>query len=137
MCIIFSVYQIVYCLLFEKEKYVSLQDYVTVYDGYTTREPVILKFCGGGEPVPEAISSGPEILVEFTTSPYGTFLHPTPPHSLHGFQLEVQVRDYTLCKVHNYYHTTYLSFLIILFCIIVKYFRKIKKIISDKRINFR
>jgi len=67
-----------------------------VYDGYTTREPVILKFCGGGEPVPEAISSGPEILVEFTTSPYGTFLHPTPPHSLHGFQLEVQVREEAL-----------------------------------------
>ncbi|KZC14511.1 hypothetical protein WN55_06972, partial [Dufourea novaeangliae] len=41
-----------------------VQDYVTVYDGYT----------------------------KFTTSPYGTFLHPTPPHSLHGFQLEVQVR---------------------------------------------
>lgn len=65
---------------------------MTVYDGYTTRDPVILKFCGGGEPVPEATSSGTEILVEFTTSPYGTFLHPTPPHSLHGFQLEVQVR---------------------------------------------
>lgn len=63
-----------------------------MYDGYTTRDPVILKFCGGGEPVPEATSSGTEILVEFTTSPYGTFLHPTPPHSLHGFQLEVQVR---------------------------------------------
>ncbi|KAG7198767.1 hypothetical protein KM043_001754 [Ampulex compressa] len=69
-----------------------VQDYVTVYDGYTTRDPVILKFCGGGEPVPEATSSGSEILVEFTTSPYGTFLHPTPPHSLHGFQLEVQVK---------------------------------------------
>ncbi|XP_048507374.1 uncharacterized protein LOC105683642 isoform X2 [Athalia rosae] len=69
-----------------------VQDYVTVYDGYTTRDPVILKFCGGGEPVPEAISSGPELLVEFTTSPFGTFLHPTPPHSLHGFQLEVQVK---------------------------------------------
>lgn len=69
-----------------------VQDYVTVYDGYTTRDPVILKFCGGGEPVPEATSSGTEILVEFTTSPYGTFLHPTPPHSLHGFQLEVQVK---------------------------------------------
>lgn len=78
------------------------QDYVTVYDGYTTREPVILKFCGGGEPVPEAISSGPEILVEFTTSPYGTFLHPTPPHSLHGFQLEVQVRESSpSSKLHN------------------------------------
>ncbi|XP_044012328.1 uncharacterized protein LOC122855201 isoform X2 [Aphidius gifuensis] len=69
-----------------------IQDYVTVYDGYTTRDPVILKFCGGGEPVPEATSSGAEILVEFTTSPYGTFLHPTPLHSLHGFQLEVQVK---------------------------------------------
>ncbi|KAI4504001.1 hypothetical protein M0802_000472 [Mischocyttarus mexicanus] len=69
-----------------------IQDYVTVYDGYTTRDPVILKFCGGGEPVPEATSSGPEILVEFTTSPYGTFLHPTPQRSLHGFQLEVQVK---------------------------------------------
>ncbi|XP_023290102.1 uncharacterized protein LOC105700757 [Orussus abietinus] len=69
-----------------------VQDYVTVYDGYTTRDPVIVKFCGGGEPVPEAISSGPELLVEFTTSPFGTFLHPTPPHSLHGFQLEVQVK---------------------------------------------
>ncbi|KAL2729828.1 uncharacterized protein V1477_015639 [Vespula maculifrons] len=67
-----------------------IQDYVTVYDGYTTRDPVILKFCGGGEPVPEATSSGPEILVEFTTSPYGTFLHSTPQRSLHGFQLEVQ-----------------------------------------------
>ncbi|XP_035718354.1 uncharacterized protein LOC118440021 isoform X1 [Vespa mandarinia] len=69
-----------------------IQDYVTVYDGYTTRDPVILKFCGGGEPVPEATSSGPEILVEFTTSPYGTFLHSTPQRSLHGFQLEVQVK---------------------------------------------
>ncbi|CAL7941517.1 unnamed protein product [Xylocopa violacea] len=69
-----------------------VQDYVTVYDGYTTRDPVILRFCGGGEPVPEATSSGTEILVEFTTSPYGTFLHPKPPHSLHGFQLEVQVK---------------------------------------------
>ncbi|KAK9718758.1 hypothetical protein QE152_g23014 [Popillia japonica] len=65
---------------------------VTVYDGYTTRDPVILKFCGGGEAVPEAISSGHELLVEFSTSPYGTFLHPAPMQSLHGFQLEVEVR---------------------------------------------
>lgn len=71
----------------------DVQDYVTVYDGYTTRDPVILKFCGGGEPVPEAGSSGHELLVEFTTSPFGTFLHPTPIQSLHGFQLEVEVGD--------------------------------------------
>lgn len=65
---------------------------MTVYDGYTTRDPVILKFCGGGESVPEAISSGHELLVEFSTSPYGTFMHPAPAMSLHGFQLEVEVR---------------------------------------------
>ncbi|KAJ8974832.1 hypothetical protein NQ317_019499, partial [Molorchus minor] len=69
----------------------DVQDYVTVYDGYTTRDPVILKFCGGGEAVPETISSGHELLVEFSTSPYGTFLYPPPAQSLHGFQLEVEV----------------------------------------------
>lgn len=72
----------------------EVQDYVTVYDGYTTRDPVILRFCGGGVGVPEAISSGPELLVEFTTSPFGTFLQPATAQSLHGFQLEVEV-----CKV--------------------------------------
>ncbi|KFB42898.1 AGAP006444-PA-like protein [Anopheles sinensis] len=87
----------------EKEKYKprlqtwnecdSVQDYITVYDGYTTRDPIILKICGGGQAIPQAISSGPELLVEFTTSPYGTFNTPqTSGHSLHGFQLEVSVR---------------------------------------------
>lgn len=67
------------------------QDYITVYDGYTTRDPIILKICGGGQAIPQAISSGPELLVEFTTSPYGTFNTPqTSGHSLHGFQLEVK-----------------------------------------------
>ncbi|KAF7286393.1 hypothetical protein GWI33_005683 [Rhynchophorus ferrugineus] len=70
----------------------DVQDYVTVYDGYTTRDAVILKFCGGGEAVPETISSGHELLVEFSTSPYGTFLQPAPAQSLHGFQLEVEVK---------------------------------------------
>uniref|UniRef100_A0AAG5DBB9 CUB domain-containing protein n=1 Tax=Anopheles atroparvus TaxID=41427 RepID=A0AAG5DBB9_ANOAO len=51
-------------------------DYITVYDGYTTRDPIILKICGGGQAIPQAISSGPELLVEFTTSPYGTFNTP-------------------------------------------------------------
>jgi hypothetical protein len=74
----------------------DVQDYVTVYDGYTTRDPVILKFCGGGEAVPEAVSSGHELLVEFSTSPYGTFLYPSPSQALHGFQLEVEV-----CRAHR------------------------------------
>lgn len=75
----------------------EVQDYVTVYDGYTTRDPVILRFCGGGVPVPEAISSGPELLVEFTTSPFGTFLQPATSQSLHGFQLQVEVN----CHKHK------------------------------------
>ncbi|KAJ8683346.1 hypothetical protein QAD02_019138 [Eretmocerus hayati] len=69
-----------------------VKDHVTIYDGYNTLEPVILKFCGGGEPLPEVVSSGRDLLVVFTTSPYGTFLHPSPLHSLHGFQLDVQVK---------------------------------------------
>ncbi|KAK6625096.1 hypothetical protein RUM43_005387 [Polyplax serrata] len=69
----------------------EVQDYITIYDGYTTRDAPLLKFCGGREPVPEVISSGPELLVEFTTSPYGTFLFPGTPQSFHGFQLEVEV----------------------------------------------
>ena len=65
-----------------------------MYDGYTTRDPIILKICGGGQAIPQAISSGPELLVEFTTSPYGTFNTPqTSGHSLHGFQLEVSVQS--------------------------------------------
>ncbi|XP_073982377.1 uncharacterized protein isoform X2 [Rhodnius prolixus] len=69
----------------------EVQDYVTVYDGYTTRDPVLLKFCGGGSSVPRAVSSGPELLVEFSTSPFGTFLYPAPPQAMHGFQLKVKV----------------------------------------------
>lgn len=68
-----------------------MQDYVTIYDGYTTRDPILLKFCGGGSELPEVVSSGPEILVEFSTSPFGTMLNPTHLLPLHGFQLEVQV----------------------------------------------
>lgn len=69
-----------------------LQDYVTVYDGYTTRDPIVLKFCGGGQAVPAAVSSGPELLVEFTTSPYGTFTGSSSQVlPLYGFQLEVSI----------------------------------------------
>lgn len=69
------------------------QDYVTVYDGYTTRDPIILKFCGGGQAVPAAVSSGPELLVEFSTSPFGTFTGTSSQVlPLYGFQLEVSAR---------------------------------------------
>uniref|UniRef100_W8C8T0 CUB domain-containing protein n=1 Tax=Ceratitis capitata TaxID=7213 RepID=W8C8T0_CERCA len=70
----------------------NIQDYVTVYDGYTTRDPIVLKFCGGGQAVPQATSSGPELLVEFTTSPFGTFTGTSSNVlPLYGFQLDVEV----------------------------------------------
>ncbi|XP_059481881.1 uncharacterized protein LOC132200435 isoform X2 [Neocloeon triangulifer] len=85
----------------------EVQDYVTIYDGYTTRDPILMRFCGGGQAVPPAVSSGPELLVEFTSSPYGTFLAPQGAgdqmatnsfpsggvtSALHGFQLDVEVK---------------------------------------------
>ncbi|XP_037908293.1 uncharacterized protein LOC119649946 isoform X2 [Hermetia illucens] len=70
-----------------------VQDYITIYDGYTTRDPIILKFCGGGQSLPASISSGPELLVEFTTSPYGTFVGTSSQVTpLYGFLLEVEVK---------------------------------------------
>lgn len=67
------------------------KDYITIYDGYTTRDPVVLKFCGGGGfGLPAATSSGPELLIEFVTSPFGTFKSsPVQSRTLNGFQLEV------------------------------------------------
>lgn len=72
----------------------TAQDYVTIFDGYTTRDSVILKFCGGGESIQAAVTSGPSLLVEFTTSPFGTFLaSPSNIHNLNGFQLEVSIEE--------------------------------------------
>lgn len=65
-----------------------------MYDGYTTRDPVVLKFCGGGQSVLATTSSGPELLVEFATSPFGTFNNlnqDTNLQAFNGFQLEVEV----------------------------------------------
>ena len=73
---------------------VFLKDFIKIYDGYTTRDPVVLKFCGGGQSIPEATSSGPELLVEFTTSPFGNFNNlqqDTNLQAFNGFQLEVEV----------------------------------------------
>jgi len=109
----------------------DVQDYVTVYDGYTTRDPVLLKFCGGGEPVPEAVSSGPELLVEFTSSPYGTFVYPAPLQSLHGFQLEVQVRGRSnRCSSHYFsllpFSDPSPTFSNMLYCWMGRYYREDK-----------
>lgn len=67
-----------------------VQDYLTVYDGGSKDSPVLVRMCGG-DAVPEIVSSGPRMLLEFHTSPFDSPFHPAPLSYLPGFELEVQV----------------------------------------------
>ncbi|XP_076634895.1 uncharacterized protein LOC143348505 isoform X2 [Colletes latitarsis] len=66
------------------------QDYLTVYDGGSTSDKVLVRLCGG-DAVPDIISSHNTMLLEFHTSPYDNPFHPVPLSFLPGFELEVQV----------------------------------------------
>lgn len=72
-----------------------VQDYLTVYDGPSTLDPVLVRLCGG-DVVPDIVSSGPNMLLEFHTSPYDNPFHPVPLSYLPGFELEVQVSALSL-----------------------------------------
>ena len=72
-----------------------VQDYLTVYDGAATTDPVLVRLCGG-DVVPDIVSSGPNMLLEFHTSPFDNPFHPVPLSYLPGFELEVQVRPLCL-----------------------------------------
>ncbi|KAI4455892.1 cubilin [Holotrichia oblita] len=67
-----------------------MQDYLEIMDGLDDKAPMLAHLCSG-ETVPEIVSSGPELLVKFHTSPYGNPFHPLPLSYLPGFELEVQV----------------------------------------------
>lgn len=67
-----------------------MQDYIEILDGSEQSSPILAHLCSG-ETVPEIISSGPELLVRFHTSPFGNPFHPLPLSYLPGFELEVQV----------------------------------------------
>lgn len=77
-----------------------VQDYLTVYDGPSTLDPVLVRLCGG-DVVPDIVSSGPNMLLEFHTSPYDNPFHPVPLSYLPGFELEVQVRAYSLPRCNR------------------------------------
>ncbi|CAK1556343.1 unnamed protein product [Leptosia nina] len=68
-----------------------VQDYLTVWDGPTRDSPVLVRLCGG-DAVPDIVSRGPKMLLEFHTSPYDNPFHPVPLSYLPGFELEVQGR---------------------------------------------
>lgn len=67
-----------------------IQDYIEVFDGWGSSATSLAHLCSG-ENIPEIISSGPELLLKFRTSPFGNPFHPLPLSYLPGFELEVQV----------------------------------------------
>ncbi|XP_023288707.1 uncharacterized protein LOC105694316 [Orussus abietinus] len=67
-----------------------VQDYLTIYDGGSTTDRVLVRLCGG-DAVPNIISSRGTMLLEFHTSPFDNPFHPVPLSFLPGFELEVQV----------------------------------------------
>ncbi|XP_034949429.1 uncharacterized protein [Chelonus insularis] len=67
-----------------------VQDYLTVYDGGSTTDRVLVRLCGG-DTVPDIVSSHNTMLLEFHTSPYDNPFHPVPLSFLPGFELEVHV----------------------------------------------
>lgn len=68
----------------------AVQDFLSVYDGRTTAFPELARICGG-DYLPDIISSGPDMLIEFQTSPYDSLYHPTPISFLLGFEMQIQV----------------------------------------------
>jgi len=67
-----------------------IQDYLTVYDGSLATDPVLVRLCGG-DAVPDIVSSGPNMLLEFHTSAFDNPFHPVPLSYLPGFELDVEV----------------------------------------------
>ncbi|XP_055620244.1 uncharacterized protein LOC129764786 isoform X2 [Toxorhynchites rutilus septentrionalis] len=66
------------------------QDYLTIHDGKTLEAPKIGRICGG-DALPDIVSSGADMVVHFTTSPYDVPFHPNPVTFLPGFELEVHI----------------------------------------------
>ncbi|XP_047104481.1 uncharacterized protein LOC124733414 [Schistocerca piceifrons] len=77
-----------------------VQDYLTIYDGSSTTDPVLVRLCGG-DAVPDIVSSGPNMLLEFHTSPYDNPFHPVPLSYLPGFELQVEV-VFVDARSHSY-----------------------------------
>ncbi|KAJ8928638.1 hypothetical protein NQ314_018774, partial [Rhamnusium bicolor] len=67
-----------------------MQDFIEIMDGWGPTATTLAHLCSG-ETIPEIISSGPELLVKFHTSPYGNPFHPLPLSYLPGFELEIEI----------------------------------------------
>lgn len=70
-----------------------MQDYLSIFDGKSSEFPELARICGG-DSLPDIISSGPDMLIVFQTSPFDSLFHPTPVSYLLGFELQVEVRAF-------------------------------------------
>ncbi|KAK9883390.1 hypothetical protein WA026_001565 [Henosepilachna vigintioctopunctata] len=67
-----------------------MQDYIEILDGWGASATMLAHLCSG-ETMPQIVSSGPELMIKFFTSPFGNPFHPLPLSYLPGFELEVEV----------------------------------------------
>lgn len=84
---------------------------MTVYDGPSTDDPVLVRLCGGGA-VPDIIGSDVNMLLEFHTSPYDNPFHPVILTSLPGFELDVKVTNFLYRYVSFFIYSQFSSQLI-------------------------
>ncbi|RZF39533.1 hypothetical protein LSTR_LSTR001054 [Laodelphax striatellus] len=67
------------------------RDHLIFYDGDSTNDPVLVKYCGG-DWLPRVVSRGPHMLVAFHSSPFSVPLHSeSSPSPLRGFELDVDI----------------------------------------------
>ncbi|XP_073840699.1 uncharacterized protein isoform X2 [Musca autumnalis] len=64
------------------------RDHLIFYDGSSTNDPVLAKYCGG-DWLPKVVSRGPEMLVAFHSSPFSAPLQQGIPNR--GFELDVDI----------------------------------------------
>ncbi|XP_055538811.1 uncharacterized protein LOC129726149 [Wyeomyia smithii] len=64
------------------------RDHLIFYDGSSTNDPVLAKYCGG-DWLPKVISRGPEMLIAFHSSPFSAPLQ--SGQSNRGFELDVDI----------------------------------------------
>ncbi|XP_055708213.1 uncharacterized protein LOC129804698 [Phlebotomus papatasi] len=64
------------------------RDHLIFYDGSSTNDPVLAKYCGG-DWLPRVVSRGSEMLVAFHSSPFSAPLQTATPNR--GFELDVDI----------------------------------------------
>lgn len=78
-----------------------MEDFLTVYDGKNENYPELARICGG-DSLPDIVSSGPDMLLDFRTSPYDSFSHAATVSHLLGFEFEIEVFDICFYGIPRY-----------------------------------